>query len=122
VELQGIHTDEKTLLTLIDEDVICSSCPTIPKGPWIQEFANEKIFLTDTWSNSPEVEILIGSDLWGKMMTGRMRFLRNGVIAMESIFGWTLSGEVPSGFESSCSTAIISMAVPCEKSIQDMWS
>jgi hypothetical protein len=55
-------------------------------------------------------------------MTGRMKFLKNGLIAIESIFGWTLSGEVPSGFESSYSTAIISMAVTCEKSIQDMWS
>jgi hypothetical protein len=56
------------------------------------------------------------------MMTGRMKFLKNGLIAMEPIFGWTLSGEEPSEFESSCSTVIIFMAVTCEKSIQDMLS
>ena len=122
VTLEGINSKESRNLKLINEDVICNSCPTVPPGPWIKELAKKKIYLTDTWADSPEIEILIGSNHWGKLMTGKMFRLKNGLIAVESVLGWTLSGEIPSQINSSCATTVISMLTKGEHSIQDMWS
>ncbi|XP_021959667.1 uncharacterized protein LOC110855571 [Folsomia candida] len=79
-------------LQLVNEDFICGACPEIPPGPWCKELARKKIHTTDT--SASEVDILIGSDLWGSLMTGRMVKLGCGFIAVESVFGWTISGVV----------------------------
>jgi hypothetical protein len=94
-------------LTRINEDIICNACPSIPHGPWITELVPKKIYLTDVGSDSTAVDILIGSDLWGKLMTGMMVKLKGGLIDVESVFGWTLSGQLLKE-ESSASTLIIS--------------
>jgi len=118
--LRGLKNNCKKEVVLLDEDIITSSCPVIPRGPWMEELAKEKIFLSDTWAKSPEVEILIGSDLWGKFMTGRMKKLQCGLVAYETCFGWTLSGKIPRETTTACN--VISMHIQAERSIQDMWS
>jgi hypothetical protein len=119
VQLQGIESREVMQLNLINEDIICSSCPTIPPGPWMDELSRENIIVSDSWARTPEVEILIGSDLWGALMTGQMKKLNCGLIAVESIFGWTLSGEIPRQDTAACN--VISLLTQGDLSIQDMW-
>ncbi|XP_021959017.1 uncharacterized protein LOC110854896 [Folsomia candida] len=107
---------------LINEDKICSGCPAVPTGPWISELASKKIYISDMWSGSSEIDILIGSDLWGKLMTGRMYKLKNGLIAVESVFGWTLSGEVPVQPSKSYAATVIPMMTIDEKSLPNLWN
>jgi hypothetical protein len=115
VRVQGTDGKYKENLQLIGEDVICTGCPSIPQGPWMKELSQKKIPVTDTGTDSTIVDILIGSDLWGKLMTGRMCKLKSGLIAVESVFGWTLSGRLP-GTESSCAGLNINMLNYEEKS------
>jgi len=70
VKVEGITGKGRCELSLINEDVICSFCPAVPEGPWIKELARNKIFLTEVSSSSREIDVLIGSDLWGNLMTG----------------------------------------------------
>jgi hypothetical protein len=120
VFLKGIHNRESRKLKLTNEDVICSSCPIVPKGPWMKELAKQKIVLTDTWADTPEVQILIGSDLWGSLMTGKMIKLNCGLVANESVFGWTLSGCIPGKSSAACS--VITLLTQGERTLQEMWS
>jgi hypothetical protein len=115
VQVQGIDGKYKENLQLIGEDVICTGCPSIPQGPWMKELSQKKISVTDTGTDSTIVDILIGSDLWGKLMTGRMCKLKCGLIAVESVFGWTSSGKLP-GTKSSCAGLNLNMLNYEEKS------
>ncbi|XP_021964265.1 uncharacterized protein LOC110859612 [Folsomia candida] len=121
VVLGGIGSKAMKKVNLVGEEVICLSCPIIPQGPWIKDLARRKIYLTDTYSDSPEVEILVGSDLWGSFMTGKMVKLEGGLIAMESIFGWTLSGELPSPSPQNLAMLTISMLSQEEKTLPELW-
>ena len=47
---------------------------------------------TDT---SPgDIDLLIGADLYWKVVTGKTILLKNGPMAVESLFGWILSGQL----------------------------
>ncbi|GFX64357.1 integrase catalytic domain-containing protein [Trichonephila clavipes] len=50
-----------------------------------------KIQLSDVWEESRSIQVLLGSDVIGKLMTDQRRILSCGLVAMESILGWTLS-------------------------------
>jgi hypothetical protein len=122
VEVAGIDGKEKRSLKLLNEDVICGACPSVPYGPWISELVQKKIRLTDTWNDTPEVQILIGSDLWGSLMTGRMVKLKSGLVAVESVFGWTLSGELPTDTqEPSHALTLISMMTREQTCLSELW-
>jgi hypothetical protein len=126
VQLRGScakYASNRKEATLINEHVLARACPYVPQGPWIQELAKKKIYLTDTKADSMEVQILIGSDLWGSCVTGKMVRLESGLTAVETIFGWTLSGEVivQPPFQQSCASIIISMHSQEEKSLPELW-
>lgn len=80
---------------VLDQDVICDNVPDYKHGPWVDEAKNldltENMFSTD--SNC--VEILIGADVIGKILTGNVKQLSCGVTAMETRLGWTLLGKQP---------------------------
>ena len=118
----GHYKQARREAIMVNEDVISGACPKVPRGPWIQELAEKRIFITDMGASSSEVEILIGSDLWGSFMTGRMIQLRCGLTAVESIFGWTLSGKINSVSKNSVACSVITMLTQEERSLTDMWS
>jgi len=122
VEVASVHGNLRKKLSLVNEDVICNSCPTVPYGPWMKELTEKKIFITDTDAEIQEVEVLIGSDLWGSVMTGKMVKLKCGLVALESIFGWTLSGVIPN-YKSipNFVGVVISMMTCEEKSLPKLW-
>ena len=123
VTIQGMNGKYRVRrqLKLVNEDVICTACPKVPIGPWTEELARRNIFISDTETCTPEIQILIGSDLWGSLMTGKMVKLTENLIAVESIFGWTLSGEVPHLDSVSYAMTTISMLNNEEKSLPDLW-
>jgi len=110
----------KTLF-LTGEKTVCASCPTIPYGSWIRELKKEGIQLSDFGSTNPEVDILIGQDLWGIIITGKTKKLSGGLVAMETVYGWTLGGPVPVKENNSIAASTISMFVNSEKSIPELW-
>jgi len=107
----------------INADVIYGSCPSIPFGPWMKELSKKRIFVTDTEINSSsEIEILLGSNLWPRLMTGRIHKLKNVLMAMESLLGFTLSGEVDTKRSTmNYASTIISLVTLGEKSLPDLW-
>jgi len=113
----------KVNLELVNEDFICGSCPSIPTGPWLSELSKKNIDITDVSRASPGIEILIGSDLWGSLITGRMVKLQSGLVAVESVYEWTLSGVVPNRTkEGTYAGSVISLLLSEDKSLQKLWA
>ncbi|GFY53269.1 hypothetical protein TNIN_493731 [Trichonephila inaurata madagascariensis] len=66
-----------------------------------------KIQLSNVGEESLSVQMLLGSDVIGKLMTGQLGILSCGLVARETILGWILSGKVPDSEISSCNTMLV---------------
>jgi len=87
------------------------------------ELKENKIFVNDLGGGGSEIELLIGSDYYGKWLTGRKHCLQNGLVALETCFGWTLSGKLDKVSESTdeaCAMLVTSMFV-AEASVSELW-
>ncbi|GFU48925.1 CCHC-type domain-containing protein [Trichonephila clavipes] len=67
----------------------------VQKWSWIHELKTKNIFLTDIQENTGPIEVLLGADVAGKLITGRREELKTGLVALETKLGWTLMGKVP---------------------------
>ncbi|GFV91506.1 CCHC-type domain-containing protein [Trichonephila clavipes] len=76
-------------------DVICNDISSARNGSWIHELKTKNIFLTDIQENTGPIEVLLGANVAGKLITGRREELKTGLVALETKLGWTLMGKVP---------------------------
>ncbi|OXA48910.1 uncharacterized protein LOC110854898 [Folsomia candida] len=99
IEIQSLDGHSSHIILLRETPVICGGIPRVRPGPWVQELRKKKIVLTD-WEQSkidnPDVQILIGSDFWGKLVTSKPIKVSSSLVAVNTVFGWTLSGQVSS--------------------------
>lgn len=77
---------------VLDQQVICTGVPAVGCGPWIAELKKLNIQVDDTQQSQP-IELLIGADVAGKLYTGNRRILACGLVAVETLLGWTLMGK-----------------------------
>lgn len=79
---------------VLSQQKICGGIPQMSKGSWMSEFKEKRIFVDDLGGEEEEIELLIGSDYYAQWLTGRRHCLENGLVALETCFGWTLSGKL----------------------------
>jgi hypothetical protein len=126
VTLQSL--DGKTTRTwrLSEKKDVCGGMSRVPVGPWVQELKQKNIHLTDSVTcevDDPEIQILIGHDLWAQLVTGRMTRIKSApdMIALETVFGWSVGGVLPlrkkESYALSCRTIMMTSAT-----IQQLWS
>ncbi|XP_050315273.1 uncharacterized protein LOC126749610, partial [Anthonomus grandis grandis] len=84
----------KCRFDVLDQPKICSEIPSVFSGVWMDELQNLNIEVSDV-GQSATIELLIGSDVAGKLYTGRTQRLSCGLTAMETLLGWTIMGKVP---------------------------
>ncbi|GFS61059.1 integrase catalytic domain-containing protein [Trichonephila clavipes] len=82
-------------LDALDHDVICNDISSAKNGSWIHELKTKNIFLTDIQENTGPIEVLLGADVAGKLITGRREELKTGLVALETKLGWTLMEDIP---------------------------
>lgn len=84
----------KCTLEALSQNVICTDVLPVFYGPWMDDLRQKDIPLSDFNTPGP-IEVLIGSDVAGKLYTGRTLKLTTGLVAVEMLLGWTLMGKVP---------------------------
>ncbi|UYV74695.1 hypothetical protein LAZ67_12000594 [Cordylochernes scorpioides] len=85
----------------LSQDVICDSVPRVHQGKWMHDLSAHDIELTDL--HRGPLEILIGADIAGKLLTGEHRRLPSGLVAVQTRLGWTLMGKIPATEEETSS-------------------
>lgn len=106
----------------LDQAVICERVPLINVGEWGQELKKFDIDVSDRHSKGESISVLIGADVAGKLYTGRIHVLENGLVAIETYFGWTVMGKVP-GVRTKENTATTAISLFLNKDeIADIWS
>ena len=71
----------------MDQSVICGEIQPIGSGPWIDELRKRNIKLTDVGQTVETIEVLLGADVAGRLLTGRREVLSGSLVAIEIILG-----------------------------------
>ncbi|GFY66779.1 DUF1758 domain-containing protein [Trichonephila inaurata madagascariensis] len=77
--------------TLLEQQKICSTLSRIHDKKLLSELASRGIKLTDVGRDPPPIRVL-GADILGSILTGRIEILSSGVSAVETLLGWTILG------------------------------
>ncbi|GFX95266.1 u6 small nuclear RNA-methyltransferase [Trichonephila clavipes] len=67
-------------LEALDQTSICDNIASVTPGSWISELNEMKIQLSDVGEESQSVQVLLGSDVIVKLMTGQHRILSCGLV------------------------------------------
>ena len=124
IEIEGSFNKHCAQVKVLSQQKICGGIPRMSKGPWMAELKKNRIFVDDLGSDQEEIELLIGSDYYAQWLTGRRHCLENGLVALETCFGWTLSGKlvkVQSEDDSDAAMLVTSMLVT-EASVAELWN
>ncbi|UYV72450.1 hypothetical protein LAZ67_9003194 [Cordylochernes scorpioides] len=110
VQLKADDENFVCKVTVRDQSKICQALPRIPKTSLIsKELEQRKIKVTDLGDDNPPIELLIGADIYGKLMTGKTLQLDCGLTAMLTHFGWTLLGSLKEWSDEENSMLVMSM-------------
>ncbi|UYV79296.1 hypothetical protein LAZ67_17001982 [Cordylochernes scorpioides] len=107
----------------LGQDIICGEIPRTPKGAWLNELKGSRIWLSDLGRDSPKIELLIGSDIYGSLLSGRVKQLENGLTAIETHLGWTICGPSPKKDEQTdCSSLVVISMHSRNMSVDYLWN
>ncbi|XP_072389388.1 uncharacterized protein [Diabrotica undecimpunctata] len=104
------HDTYSCTFEALDQAVICNSVSSIFDGPWTEELRKLNIEISDSYDSTP-IELLIGSDIAGKLYTGRRHILNCNLVAIETLLGWTLMGKILVETHSNLSMISLSLFV-----------
>ncbi|KAF2888439.1 hypothetical protein ILUMI_17734, partial [Ignelater luminosus] len=106
-----------------NQDIICHGIPSINNGPWVHELVKRNIILTDVGQSTDPIEVLIGADVIGNLMTGKLHNLECGITAVETKLGWTSMGKKPTEENSKNDAALIVTSMFLQEAdISNLWS
>jgi hypothetical protein len=118
VKLCSIDKKYKIEFEAMDQEKICSNIPKIEHSDCIEYLEELGIFASDVSLNensclcensSKEIHVLLGADLIGKLYTGEIKNLSNGLVAMNTYFGWTVMGRT--GERNNTSEVLLSLSL-----------
>lgn len=113
---------------VFDVEKICTGIQKISMGDWIEEAKQKGIYFSDfdylnnNFEENDQIQLLIGADIYGKLLTGNLENLSGGPIAVHMKIGWTIMGKVPEKQIKSKNTSmlVLSLYIKSEK-IKELW-
>ncbi|UYV63687.1 hypothetical protein LAZ67_2005306 [Cordylochernes scorpioides] len=106
----------------LGQNIICGEIPRTPNGAWLNELKGFGIWLSDLGRDSPKIELLIGSDFYGSLLSGHVRQLENGLTAIETYLGWTICGPSPKKDEQTDYSSLVVIGMHSRNmSVDDLW-
>lgn len=103
----------------LSQPTICGEVLPVFNGPWVDELRKLHIQLSDIKDAAP-IELLIGSDIAGRLYTGKRHILSSNLVAIQTLLGWTLMGRIPLKEISSTTLSAISLFVN-DASLTQLW-
>ncbi|UYV65706.1 hypothetical protein LAZ67_3005187 [Cordylochernes scorpioides] len=103
-----------------DCSTICSAMPSAQPAEWMTELRSKGIDL-DVYRSNTEFELLLGADIYAKLLTGKKIELESGTVALETKLGWTVSGKALENVQTTESQSSVLSCLVCDATIQDLW-
>ncbi|UYV73036.1 K02A2.6-like [Cordylochernes scorpioides] len=102
-----------------DCSTICSAMPSAQPTEWMTELRSKGIDL-DVYRSNTEIELLLGADVYAKLLTGKKIELESGTVALETKLGWTVSGKVLENVKTTKSQSSVLSCLVRDATIQDV--
>ncbi|XP_035218319.1 uncharacterized protein LOC118191607 [Stegodyphus dumicola] len=119
--LSSVHGNYNCNFKVLSQQIICKSVPPTVNKLCLKELAACNINIVDDCQNP--IEILIGADVAGKLMTGGRRELPCGLVAIETKFGWSVMGRMPNTSKSEFSSSfLVTSLLSTVETITDLWT
>ncbi|XP_054713683.1 uncharacterized protein LOC129223142 [Uloborus diversus] len=93
VEVRGLKGSFACSFEALSERKICSFIPKVSNPYILNELKKKNIEVSDSLCKMKEIDLLIGADVLGKLLTGRSVDLESGLTAVEMKLGWTVMGK-----------------------------
>ncbi|XP_043484942.1 uncharacterized protein LOC122512885 [Leptopilina heterotoma] len=93
VRVKNLRDNYTCDIEAMDQKIICDDIARIKPAEWVQELRDKGVHLSDIGEGKRPVDLLIGADVAGKLLTGRKIDLDNGLTAVETHLGWTIMGK-----------------------------
>ena len=82
---------------------------------------SHKIWISDYGEGCPDIEVLLGADICGSLLTGRILKLKCGLIAVETKLGWLIMGKVPGERPRGMTAMAVTSLLIQNTVISDLW-
>ena len=122
VRLRNMNNSYACNLKAMNKDVICENIPCIQSAPWLNELKSKNIVISDIDCLDKPIDILIGANVAGKLMTGKQYKLENGLTAIETFLGWTIMGELSNTIEKNNLALPVTSMIVKQADITDLWN
>lgn len=96
VEISNVDSSYKCRIPVLNQPRICSLINRVSSSSILKECKALNINLSDFTAHgnvNPEIKLLIGADVFGKLLTGDVVSLKSGPTAIKTLLGWTLMGK-----------------------------
>ncbi|XP_070389699.1 uncharacterized protein [Dermacentor albipictus] len=90
--LRSRHKERKIRVEALEIPEICCDIVPAPEASTVNYLEEQGLKLADSTQEGAEIGLLLGSDFYWEVTTGSVRRLDSGLVAVETIFGWTLQG------------------------------
>ena len=117
IRLQSLDNEYACNFEELDVEEICSRVPVFTPGPWLAELRDRGVEIL--LEEDRPIDVLIGADVYGKLLTGRREILQCGLVAIETYLGWIVTGKIQGCTKVSSMTAL-SMFVHSE-AVSKLW-
>lgn len=102
---------------VLSQNTICQTLPPVTQETCDDDLSHLGIFLNDC--HGP-IELLIGADVAGKLMTGGFKRLNSDLTAIETKLGWTILGRTKLNSEETENLVVTSMLTR-DVRLTDLW-
>lgn len=85
---------------VLSQPIICGNVVPVFYGPWVEQMNTLDLKISD-FGSPGHIELLLGADVVGRLYTGGCRELPCGLMAVETLVGWTLMGKIPTNGQRS---------------------
>ncbi|KFM59784.1 hypothetical protein X975_08509, partial [Stegodyphus mimosarum] len=94
VNLRNLESTYGRNFEVLSQNKICGSVPKVVDHNTLKELKERNITLSDLQATEYDIELLLGADAIGDIITGSSLKLNSGVTVVETNFGYTVIGKV----------------------------
>lgn len=122
LNVSNIKNDFTCTFNVLEQPIICNSVPKLKHGQWLLELQDRGIWLSDVGDQNCQIELLFGADVLGSLLTGKTEKLDCGLLATETVLGWTVMGSLKEDMHSCTYGTLINNLFIQSNSLTDLWS
>ncbi|UYV67850.1 hypothetical protein LAZ67_5002241 [Cordylochernes scorpioides] len=110
IHLSDINNSYRCEFEALGQPLICGSIPPVCPRSLLE--GSEELDVSDSMRD--RIEVLIGADIAGRLLTDDQRRISSGLVAIRTKLGWTVMGKIPptevrDDISSLCVTTLLSL-------------